>query len=131
MATRVLPTRVPAIGAFPMRVPAVLPALPRVPEICPGDSSLRRYPARQRSPHSYKVLPMSSLAQRLSAKDSLESTHSMFTKVQSELADRYVEVEIEGLTLRRLGCIYIAAAQQTRFRMLQGVRSFFHLNPAH
>lgn len=74
---------------------------------------------------------MSSLAQRLSAKDSLESTHSMFTKVQAELTDRYVEVELEGLTLRRLGCIYIAAAQQTRFRMLQGMRSFFHLNPAH
>ncbi len=55
----------------------------------------------------------------------------MLAKVQAELADRYVEVEIEGLTLKRLGCIYVAAARQTKFRMLEGVRSFFHLNPAH
>ena len=60
-----------------------------------------------------------------------ESASAMFAKVQSELADRYVEVEVEGLTLRRLGCIYLAAVQGTRIRMLQGVRSLFHLNPAH
>lgn len=62
---------------------------------------------------------------------SVETSPSMLAKVQAEWADRYVEVEIEGLTLKRLGCIYLAAVQQTRIRMLQGVRSFFHLNPAH
>ncbi len=74
---------------------------------------------------------MSTIAQRFTSTDSLTSAPDMLAKVQSEWVDHYVEVEIEGLTLKRLGCIYFAAAQQTRFRMLQGLRSFFHLNPAH
>ncbi len=74
---------------------------------------------------------MFSLTHDLTATDAVSPTRSMLAKVQSEWADRYVEVEVEGLTLRRLGCIYLAAAQQARLRMLGGVRSFFHLNPAH
>lgn len=74
---------------------------------------------------------MFSLTRDRSSASSLESNPSMLSKVQGEWADRYVEVEIEGLTLKRLGCIYLAAAQQTKIRMLQGVRSFFHLTPAH
>lgn len=74
---------------------------------------------------------MFSLTHDQRSSGSVASAHPMLAKVQAEWADRYVEVEVEGLTLKRLGCIYLAAAQQTRFRMLQGVRSLFHLNPAH
>ncbi len=77
---------------------------------------------------------MFSLTHDFSSTDNLPaagSTASMLAKVQSEWIDRYVEVEIEGLTLKRLGCIYVAAVRQTKLRMLAGVRSFFHLNPAH
>ena len=59
------------------------------------------------------------------------SPASILAQVQTEWAHHYVEVEVGGLTLKRLGCIYIAALRQTRLRMLEGVRSFFHLNPAH
>ena len=89
------------------------------------------FSTRHQSSISDKVLPMSRPAQTPSFTNDQENSRAMFAKVQSELADRYVEVEIEGLTLRRLGCIYLAAVQGTRIRMLQGVRSLFHLNPAH
>lgn len=103
-------------------------------DACTYIDSLPQYSWRQKTSHSYKVLPMFSLAHDFPSTESLAtagSTASMLAKVQSEWAHHYVEVEIEGLTLKRLGCIYIAALRQTRFRMLEGVRSFFHLNPAH
>ncbi len=110
--------------------------LPAKDEACLHVDSLPQYRARQLTADSYKVLPMFSPAQFSPARESfatdpIHATPSMLAKVQAEWADRYVEVEIEGLTLKRLGCIYLAAVQQTRFRMLQGVRSIFHLNPAH
>ena len=105
--------------------------LPAKDDACTHIGSRPQYRTRQLTSHSYKVLPMFSPAHQSSVTDSVDSTPSMLAKVQAEWADRYVEVEIEGLTLKRLGCIYIASVQQTRLRMLQGVRSIFHLNPAH
>ena len=92
---------------------------------------LSRHRTRQMTSDSDKVFPVFNPTQGLSSTDASASSLSMLAKVQAEWADRYVEVEIEGMTLKRLGCIYLAAVQHTRIRMLQGVRSFFHLNPAH
>ncbi len=105
--------------------------LPAKDDACLHTGSLPQHRTRQLTSDSYKVLPMFSPAHDVHATASLDSTPSMLAKVQTEWADRYVEVELEGLTLKRLGCIYLAAVQQTRLRMLQGVRSIFHLNPAH
>lgn len=105
--------------------------LPAKDEVCIHLGSLPQYSTRQLTYDSYKVLPMFNHARESSSTSPVASAPSMLAKVQAEWADRYVEVEIEGLTLKRLGCIYLAAAQQTRLRMLHGVRSIFHLNPAH
>ncbi len=64
-------------------------------------------------------------------KDSLSNTQPMLVKVQSEMAERYVEVEVEGVSLARLGCIYLAGAREAKERMLAGVRSLLRLTPAH
>ena len=105
--------------------------LPAKDDVCINFATLSPRRTRQMTSASDKVLPMFSLAHDLSSPHTVASTDSMLATVQAEWADRYVEVEIEGLTLKRLGCIYVAAVQQTKLRMLQGVRSFFHLNPAH
>jgi hypothetical protein len=74
---------------------------------------------------------MSKYTRSRHAKDTVHNTQSMLAKVQSELADRYVEVEAEGLSFTRLACIYIAGAREARDRMLEGVRSLFGLKHAH
>ena len=55
----------------------------------------------------------------------------MFAKVRSEICDRYVEVESDGISLSRLVCVYVAGAREARLRMLHGVRSIFGLRHAH
>lgn len=64
-------------------------------------------------------------------KDSINTTQSMLAKVRTEMADHYVEVEADGISLVRLGCIYLAGAREARLRMLHSVRSLFRLRTAH
>ena len=64
-------------------------------------------------------------------KDSLSHAQPMLAKVQGEMAKHYVEVEMEGISLARLGCIYLAGAREVKDRMLTGVRSLLRLTPAH
>ncbi len=64
-------------------------------------------------------------------KDSLVNTHSMLSKVQTELADHYVEVEHDGISLARFVCIYIAGAREAGSRSLHSIRSLFGLRHAH
>ena len=59
------------------------------------------------------------------------TAQAMLTKVESELANDYVEVEITGLSFLRLACIYFAGAREAKHRMAEGVRTLFRLNPAH
>lgn len=74
---------------------------------------------------------MSKYTRSQHVKDSIVSSHSMLAKVQSELADRYVEVEREGISLARLGCIYLAGAREASSRTMHSLRSLFGLRHAH
>lgn len=55
----------------------------------------------------------------------------MLTKVESEIAQGHVEVEVEGLTLTRFLCIYAAGAREAKLRMRNGMRSLFRPDPPH
>lgn len=74
---------------------------------------------------------MSTYTRSQHVKDSIDGTRSMLTKVQAEMAERYVEVETDGISLARLGCVYLASAREAKHRMLHGVRSLLRLTPAH
>lgn len=64
-------------------------------------------------------------------KNSFANAQTVLAKVQAELPERYVEVEVEGISLMRLSCVYLAGFREAKERVLQGVRSIFRLNPAH
>lgn len=64
-------------------------------------------------------------------KDSIDTSRSMLAKVQAEMSEHYVEVETDGISLARLGCIYLAAAREAWARMLHSLRSLLRLRPAH
>ena len=55
----------------------------------------------------------------------------MFEKVEHELAEGYVEVEITGMTLRRLVCVYSVMLRDAWAYMLDSVRSLVRVTPAH
>lgn len=74
---------------------------------------------------------MSKYTRSLHVKDSIADSQSMLAKVQAEMAEHYVEVEAEGLSLARLCCIYLAGAREARLRTLHGIRSLFRLRTAH
>lgn len=66
-----------------------------------------------------------------SPKDSPSNPPSMLAKVHSEMTERYIEVESDGISLVRLVCVYIAGAREARLRMLHGIRSLFGMSHAH
>ncbi len=74
---------------------------------------------------------MSRYTRSRQTKNSISLAQPMLAKVQSEMAEQYVEVEIEGISLARLGCIYLTGARELKDRMFAGVRSLFRLSPAH
>lgn len=74
---------------------------------------------------------MSQYTRSRQIRDTVVRAQSMLTKVESEMSDGFVEVEIHGLSFTRLACIYVAGAREAKDRMLHGVRSLFRLNPAH
>ena len=63
-------------------------------------------------------------------KDHIANTHAILAKIETELAQGYVEVEMEGISFTRLVFIYVAGAREARDRMLNSVRSLFRLHPA-
>lgn len=96
-------------------------------------ANLGRAPHRSVRRHTTpsKVLTMSTYARSLHAKDSAEGHTSMLATVRAELADHYVEVEPEGLSLARLGCIYIAGFREATNRLTDGLRALLRLRAAH
>ena len=74
---------------------------------------------------------MSNHTHKRPLKDSLSNARTTLATVESQFADRYVEVEIEGISFVRFVCIYIAGARELRDRTLNSVRSLFRLHPAH
>ena len=73
---------------------------------------------------------MSNYTRKRQLQDNLSNTRSLLSKVEAEWADRYVEVEVDGISFRRLLCVYLAGMHDLRDRMIDGVRSLLRLDPA-
>ncbi len=65
------------------------------------------------------------------SKDASQNAQSLLATVEAEWAERYVEVEVEGISLSRFVCIYAAGFREARERMANGLRTLFRLTPAH
>ncbi len=74
---------------------------------------------------------MSKHTRKRQLKDSLSDAKSTLAKVESELATRYVEVEIDGVSFTRLVCIYVAGVREVRDRMVNSLSKLFRFHPAH
>ena len=74
---------------------------------------------------------MSKHTRKPQLKDSLSNARTILAKVEVELAERCLEVEIEGLSFTRLVCIYIAGAREARDRMANSISKLLRLHPAH
>ena len=86
----------------------------------------------QRTPfYPTKVLSMSKQSRSRQVQSHFSNAQAMLSKVESEMEHDYVEVEITGISMLRLLCIYYAGAREAKQRMADGVRSLFRLNPAH
>ena len=91
------------------------------------------YPGPQstmhRQPTSSKVVIMSTNTRRHS-QESAETSETMFTEIEQELAAGYLEVEITGLTLRRLIAVYAVLLRGAWAHTMGGVRSLVRPTPA-
>ncbi|MGI4827128.1 MAG: hypothetical protein ACRYFU_02910 [Janthinobacterium lividum] len=86
----------------------------------------------QRTPfYPTKVLSMSKQSRDRQVNAHFSQAQAMFSTVESELANNYVEVEANGISAMRLACIYLAGMREAKHRMADGVRSLFRLTPAH
>jgi hypothetical protein len=74
---------------------------------------------------------MSNYTRRNQAQDSIERSRTMLGKVEREIAEGYVEVEIGGIALRRLACVYSVIVRNAWAHTLTSVRSLVRVNPAH
>ncbi len=72
---------------------------------------------------SSKVVTMSNHARYRQRYETVESSNSMFTRAEQELAEGYLEVEITGLSLRRLTVVYGVILRGAWLSMLGSVRS--------
>ncbi|MBE7158153.1 MAG: hypothetical protein INR62_06915 [Rhodospirillales bacterium] len=83
------------------------------------------------SQSSCKVLIMSMDTRRRQHRHTtLNETGNLFHKVERELHDGYLEVEITGLTLRRLAVAYLVLARGAWTYTLGSVRSLLRPTPA-
>ena len=55
----------------------------------------------------------------------------MLGKVEREITEGYIEVEIGGITLRRLACAYSVMLRNALDFTLESLRSLVRVNPAH
>ena len=74
---------------------------------------------------------MSKYTRRHQLQESVEHSKTMFNKVESEMAEGYIEVEIGGISLRRLACAYGVLFREAWSYTLGSVRSLVRVNPAH
>ncbi len=100
---------------------------PKTPSFGPGALP----PSFRPSPSHSKVLIMSKYTRRRLMQDSFSNAQAVLTKVEMEMAHSYFEVEITGITLTRLICVYTVALRNAKARVLDGIRSLLHTNPAH
>lgn len=83
---------------------------------------------------SAKVLTMSRpMRHRESTRESNSSlpTSEILARLQAELAEGYMEVPVEGITLKQLIGVYAELFREGRERMFDSIRSLFRLHPAH
>lgn len=73
---------------------------------------------------------MSSVARR-PFPEPFTTAESMFNQVEQELAEGFLEVEITGMTLRRLVCVYSVLLRNAWAHTLGSVRSLVRVTPAH
>ncbi len=83
------------------------------------------------TPRSAKVIVMSQYTRRRQFKESLQHSKGMFAKVDQEMAEGYLEVEITGMTLRRLLCVYGVMLRDAWAYTSGSVRSLVRVTPAH
>ncbi len=74
---------------------------------------------------------MSQYTRRRQLKDSIEMSQGMYAKVEQEIAEGYLEVEITGLTMRRLVCAYGVMLRSAWSYTLGSVRSIVRATPVH
>jgi hypothetical protein len=55
----------------------------------------------------------------------------MLAQAEAEMRDGYIEVELDGLTFRRLLCIYTAVVREGWQRTMHSMRSLVRVHPAH
>ena len=96
-----------------------------------GFNPTRTGPSQRTPFYPTKVLSMSKQSRNRQVKAHLSKAQATFAKVEAELQQDYVEVELTGISFLRLACIYVAGAREAKQRMAGGVRSLFRLTPAH
>ena len=74
---------------------------------------------------------MSQYTRRRQLQDSVDVAKGMFAKVEQELAESYLEVEITGITLRRLLCVGGVLLRGAWGYTLGSVRSLVRVTPVH
>ena len=132
LAARILSFRtVPfsAPMAAPARRSALAPALQY--DAAPDSTLVASRSARRSRSNSCKVLLLSRNMRHRHPRLSRPDLPSMLSKVQAEMGNHYVEIETGGLSLARLGCIYLAGAREARDRFVSSVRALFRLSPIH
>lgn len=73
---------------------------------------------------------MSNHTRRRQRYETAEKTQTMFSKTEQELMDGYLEVEITGLTMRRLAVAYAVLLRGAWVYTLDSVRSLLRPTPA-
>ncbi len=73
---------------------------------------------------------MTNHARRRQRHDAAEQTRSMLLRAEEELAEGYLEVEITGLTFRRLAVAYTVILRGAWIHTLDNVRSLLRPTPA-
>jgi hypothetical protein len=74
---------------------------------------------------------MSKYTRRRQLEESVAHSKSMFSKVEREMSEGYLEVEIGGISFRRLVCAYTVMLRGAWAHTLGSVRSLVRVNPAH
>lgn len=114
MAARVLPFRSLASAGHPV-----------------GGASITGSIRSHHRHSSSKVLSMSKQTHRRQTQDTAVPTATMLAKVEQEMAQDYVEVELSGISLARLLCVYQVCAREARARTMDSLKSLLRLTPAH
>ncbi len=77
-----------------------------------------------------KVLTMTNHTRRRQRHETADQTKSMFLQAEQELAEGYLQVEITGLTFRRLAVAYVVILRGAWTHTLGSVRSLLRPTPA-